>query len=305
MAEPPPIAMQAAAFGAKLVAVDGSLLSADPCHYNSSLIRDDRGLWLIWRNQDKHGHSTINRAMLDESLRPIPTTVGLIDLPLTAVDTMGTNQREDPRAFHHNGSTWLSYTAWRRGATDAAIALSRLDDRWRSAEDVRITYGGNWSPGVMQKNWSFFPHEKTLHFIYYANPHEVVDLANNQTHKTAGVLWEHGIIRGGTPPILVGDRYVTFFHSSRDGDSEHGRRYYMGAYSFSASPPFTPLALTKAPILKASDLDPSVPHLPLVVFPCGAVHEDGRWIVSLGVNDVSTALLLITDDVLAQHMEPI
>jgi hypothetical protein len=44
--------------------------------------------------------------------------------------------------------------------------------------------------------------------------------------------WKWGEMRGGTPALLVGDKYLSFFHSSGRLWHRHVITYVMGAYLF-------------------------------------------------------------------------
>eukprot|EP01036_Dinobryon_divergens_P002216 gene2216-2919_t len=53
--------------------------------------------------------------------------------------------------------------------------------------------------------------------------------------------WDFGEPRGGSCPVRIGsDRYLSFFHSSTRGYSSKwwATSYFMGVYTFSATPPF-------------------------------------------------------------------
>jgi predicted GH43/DUF377 family glycosyl hydrolase len=117
-----------------------------------------------------------------------------------------------------------------------------------------------------------------------------------QEHKTGekSLNWDYGIIRGGTPPVMTdnGDEYLTFFHS-RLPDEKHRWRYYMGAYAFESQPPFRITRITTEPLLAGSSADVWSKDKPLVVFPCGSRLKDGKWLVTMGVNDLASAWIEI------------
>src|SRR5439155_20693038 len=96
----------------------------------------------------------------------------------------------------------------------------------------------------------------------------------------------YGIVRGGTPPVLVGKEWWTFFHSSLPLDTKYRRRYFMGAYAFWHDPPFHITRMTREPLLAGSDEDPWAEEKPLVIFPCGSRFENWTWLVSCGINDL-------------------
>lgn len=226
-------------------------------------------------------------------------------------------QWEDPRACVADGSLHVSFATWvhgqpwsiRQSLCYLTANLSRFDVLYEPA------YGGN-HPTPQQatshnKNWLFFQHRGTWHFIYLTAPkHTVVRLSSGgviqQEHSTpfntTTYSSRYGLPRGGTPPVLHDGRYHTFFHSSVD-DPKWRRRYYMGAYSFAAEPPFKPLAMTPEPLLAASEADFNCLNSPLVVFPNGALLEDGKqWLLTAGVNDEGSMWLRVPHTDLLKRM---
>ena len=143
--------------------------------------------------------------------------------------------------------------------------------------------------------------------VYAPDPHEVVDVELDGSARLVarerGVQWRWGPARGGTPPVLHRGLYWTFFHSRLQGPGQRFR-YFAGAYAFGPKPPHRPEVVSVEPILSASRHDPQRAHLPLVVFPCGAVMRDEEWWVSLGVNDHSTAVARIPHDWLVKRVRP-
>ncbi len=130
--------------------------------------------------------------------------------------------------------------------------------------------------------------------VYGANPHVVVEF--DQTFKverehitTQPTLpWKHGEIRGGTPPVLVDDLYWTFFHSSVPWREDGKRWYVMGAYAFESNPPFAMKRITTKPLLCGSRMDRWAEGKPLVVFACGALFRNGKWLITGGLNDLDS-----------------
>lgn len=101
-------------------------------------------------------------------------------------------------------------------------------------------------------------------------------------HTSQFLMWEYGHIRGGTPALLLSrvnfetDCYLAFFHSRKViHPHERGLKprdtYFMGAYLFSAAPPFVPLALSRVPILVEEYYQGKwcVPSVDYVVYPVG------------------------------------
>jgi hypothetical protein len=120
--------------------------------------------------------------------------------------------------------------------------------------------------------------------------------------------WEYGPIRGGTQALLIRDEYyLTFFHSKKPIQIDLGVKkpetYFMGAYIFSAHPPFRVLRISRVPILLDEFYDGQwcqSPPIDYVVYPmsfylstpAGAPIEGGRAdnssvvVLSMGRNDI-------------------
>jgi predicted GH43/DUF377 family glycosyl hydrolase len=186
------------------------------------------------------------------------------------------------------------------------IRYARL--HWRrncwAVEQVFLPRWGRNDGRGMEKNWSFFEHDRRLHCIYAGEPHTVLELDGEDVVRVhtapAGTAWPWGTVRGGTPPIRLADgRYLTVFHSSTPwATPPHYRRYFAGAYVFEPGPPFRIVAMSQLPILSGSPQDGHAydprnvdAWKPFVVFPSGIADAgDGHWLVSYGVNDHFTAI---------------
>lgn len=236
---------------------------------------------------------------------------------LKMVPTAADEHFEDPRALFHKGQTWVSCCnfVWGKTWTGAHQMICRVNDGWLSTHRYDVAYGRNGNHvgrnTGMEKNWLWFFHEDRLHLIYTTQPHLVVEFDASlnpvKEHSTLSrnLSWPYGEPRGGTPPVLVDGEYWSFFHSSTPWPEQGTRRYHMGAYAFEAKPPFRKTRCTRLPILSGSQHDHWSHPKPLVVFPCGALMKDGRWTVSLGVNDLNCALMEIPHDELVKLTTPI
>lgn len=296
-------------------------------HFNPGLVRRTDGLWLLVRRSTPHtempfGHNQIWACKLNTDKSPIggPT--------LRFPDSTTNEQFEDARAVYWNQQTWISCVnfEWFTNAswTGAHIVLGVFKDQLGRDDVINEL---SWVPLARrdpeigtnrgQKGHTYGKHNKNLlwwfigdklHCLYTSDPWLVVEFGNSwreQTHHVAeGVTWKYGIVRGGTPPVLVGDRYYSFFHSSLPWRGRF-RRYYMGAVAFSSKPPYMPLFWTQEPLLVGSQNDFWKQRKPLVVFPCGAVMEDGKWLVTFGINDLKSGWVEIPHEELQQRLDPI
>jgi len=87
-------------------------------------------------------------------------------------------------------------------------------------------------------------HPANLLFVYSIQPHRIVetyptDVIGEMDASTVFLTemlpkynWNWGEMRGGSPALLIGDHYLSFFHSS--GRLTHKKiiTYVMGAYLF-------------------------------------------------------------------------
>jgi predicted GH43/DUF377 family glycosyl hydrolase len=137
----------------------------------------------------------------------------------------------------------------------------------------------------------------------------VDDAVVTQTFQTdTHIDWPHGEIRGGTPPVRVGDEYISFFHSSTAWAKVHGamrNRYYMGVYAFEARPPFKVTRYSRRPLLIGTLREPSVLMSPPCVFPSGALLRGDQWLVTLGVNDALAGWLKSSNSTVERMMEKV
>lgn len=290
--------------------------SNDIRYFNCSLIRRNDGLWLFARRaRNIKGDWMGMNDVVALKLRELTNTVqGMIDVQFPKV--YKGEHFEDPRVMWMGGSIWISCTTFiPRMFHGAHQRLCRLDERFAASRPISPVYGGNGASPLMQaqnheKNWLWFEHDGKPHMVYRHTPHQVVEwpdffeFRNPVVHDSrfTNPRWCHGEPRGGTPPVRVGDEYWSFFHSSLPWRPPK-RQYFMGAYAFEAKPPFRITRMSLRPLLAGSIADPWAEGLPLVVFPCGAVLEDGRWIVTMGINDYRCGWIEIPHKELEQQTD--
>ncbi len=270
-------------------------------HYNPGLLRYRGRLWMCYRGHGPEAldpslgwrvsHCVLAMVQLDpRTFTPIEHTAQW--LPLSGRRT------EDGRLFMHNGEPHIAYvelTKYDPGTDYACVmkyARLRLDDagNWQVVQEWQPIYGCNTGK-LREKNWQFFSHDGALWCIYMTAPkHKVLRIEGEKVVEwmdTPGPVWPWGHARGGTPPILWGEGYLSILHSSRNIERPDASwkypetlRYHAAAYTFEAKPPFRVLEISRAPILTGSDShgfagDPRNPKFedPLCVFPCGLVAD--------------------------------
>eukprot|EP01041_Mallomonas_annulata_P008200 gene8200-16859_t len=116
-----------------------------------------------------------------------------------------------------------------------------------------------------EKNWTPFEYGNRIYMIYSYHPFRIVQILpslHNDSSSTlehmvdtvslsssSATIWEWGTVRGGTPALLIGDKYLTFFHSSKKRCRLDTPVYFMGALTFSANPPFQILQISPEPLV--------------------------------------------------------
>jgi predicted GH43/DUF377 family glycosyl hydrolase len=174
--------------------------------------------------------------------------------------------------------------------------------------DQKINYKGMSFPllggndgSSYEKNWG--PFYNGQYIVYSLAPyHLVIDRFSGTQWKTKGlVISSAEIMHGGTPPIDIGDRYLSFCQSSTNapqykiaGEEVGGRCYKVWAYTFQKHPPFSVIAYTPSPLLIGSLNNPFSQGSPAVIFPGGLIHLSHEKIILVaGVNDCQTAWVVL------------
>ena len=280
------------------------------CYFNPSICRlaNGRVFMFVRRNSNRGTKDGIKDSEFNDivayEMEPETMEPTGIKRIITLKENHVGEHFEDPRVMAVGNNVWLSVSSfvWRKSYTHQAFF--QLDQNLQCALRIDPVYGKNFMQATTndghEKNWLFFPHEGTPHFIYNTHPHTVLRcdgrmsiLEKYETWET-NPLWKHGHPRGGSVPVLVDGQYWSFFHSSLPWTLDK-RRYHMGVYSFESKAPFRITSMTSLPLLTGSNKDPWYPLLPLVVFPGGALFnsEKREWVVVLGVNDLHCAKITI------------
>lgn len=295
-------------------------------HFNLGLVRRPDGLWLLVRRSEAmpgmpYGMNKIWSCKLGDDKKPMGGPF------LKFPNSKPSEQFEDPRAIFWGGQTWVGCVNFEWFANMSWTGAHQCVGVFKDESPDGTICEASWTPvarrdpvvgnnlgqagptgGKHEKNWTWFFHEDKLHLLYTSDPWRIVEFGkawDQQTiHVGEGVKWQYGPVRGGTPPVLVGDRYFAFYHSSLPWRGRY-RRYYAGALSFEAKPPFRPIEWTQEPLLIGSQNSEWRQRKPLVVFPCGAVHEHNKWFVTYGINDLKSGWVEIRHDHLLQLLNPI
>jgi predicted GH43/DUF377 family glycosyl hydrolase len=268
--------------------------------FNPSILRH-QGRWLLaYRQSLGDTENDIYLTYLDAQFRPVGESKRLEIPPAVPMPSCW----EDPRLFYCRDRLFCSFTYWvpGLGSDRTAVGVCELSPAFEVCAVRFPRHGFNHNACVsgsdqgQEKNWVFFEHEEQLYFLYDTVPLEVVAYdfdrdATGATMRTWPALdWFWGKIRGGTPPVRLGDCYYSFFHSAL---RHQGRwTYYAGLVTFRAELPFRIHQISSQPLLAGqweAGADKSV------IFPGGAVYEQG-WTIACGVNDRRCALFTFSHD---------
>jgi predicted GH43/DUF377 family glycosyl hydrolase len=308
--------------------------------YNPGLLENDEGFFMVFRHDVKERkqflgiktpfrqklylgslkmpfRTLISAVQLDSNFKPVSET-GRIDT--------GSEFSEDPRLFKMGDQPYISYNDIQDNNIESrTIRIAKLDTKTLKVAD-QVDLAQNFRR--IEKNWAPFICEdegvEKIHFGYYFNPHVILKMndptKNELTHLTApnhiavqNMPWSKswGIVRGGTPPILVDGQYLAFFHSFF---REKGKIWYvMGAYTFESAPPFRVTACSPLPILfkgiYSTKTNNTAYSRKPSIFPSGLTlsKEDGKDVlhVACGENDCAVKIVTFDKEALLKSLTPI
>ncbi len=230
-----------------------------PQAFNPSLIAFENGFLLSFRYEAATLVSYIGVVLLDTSLQPISSPQLLnTRSPLSMIPS----QSEDARLFEYRGDLFLIFNdnaeaLYRKEADRRDMYMAKIlysNGHFRLDPPLKLIHKQKYAGQFCQKNWVPFTWNNKLLFSYYLAPHEVLepDLETGicQTFSEMKTLnrWKWGQLRGGTAPQLIEGEYLAFFHSATRMAGKSDLHYMMGAYTFSASPPFEITHISAFPI---------------------------------------------------------
>ena len=285
----------------------GRMIDFNPTHVR---IADDLAFAIFRRESTPpvSGKGSIWVVQVDNAMRPC------------ASPSMLLAQGEDPRAVLVGGRVLVFYVRPETNANGTvvgtSIALAECDVSGQSLVIgkhfllPKNPLGGQVPAGNLsgwEKNWvPFRISDQQVGLLYAHDPWDVivlgVDAAQESRrfeghHRSHGVQWSYGQVRGGTPPVAFDESHlVTFFHSSLMVGSR--RLYMVGACVFENRAPFRPVSFTREPLLVApykggvSRFGWTHAHFG-VLFPLGAECIDGDFQLLCGIDDGEIGHILI------------
>lgn len=275
--------------------VDSNLLGPCPWHFNCSIIDDGDGYLLAYRCSELQPHIRI--IGMDHDLNILKNT----DKRISFIGESPSIFFEDPRLFRIRGDLYLSYTSYRYNEFYCWVGVNKVEYDRQILPIFPRFRANSWIGGV-EKNWQFFDYNGDMYFIYSINPHIVCKYNGSREpvifHETKiDPLWKLGVKRGGCPPVKIDNQYYSFFHSRFDDDL--GAKYYVGFYSFESKPPFRITKILPHPVFEGDSYNA---HDKAVVFPCGSVYKNGKWIISYGYNDMYCKICVVDHQKMVDNM---
>ena len=273
-----------------------------PGAFNASIIEWNDSILMCFRVRNEKMVSTFQMGcvFLDKDFNVI-STPSIIQMQGNNPSTFFQNQ--DPRLIVLNHKLYIIYSNFISLETVVArrMFIAELyceDNAFITGDQICIHNPIKLDPR-WEKNWVPFIYENELLLAYSILPHHILK-PSLQTGEcslisaTQSVIdWDWGTLRGGTPAIRDGEQYLGFFHSSKLMKTAHSagkkiQHYFMGAYTYSAHPPFQITHISPEPIVAKGFYHGQSYNTwkPLhVVFPMGCIINDQHVWVSYGRQD--------------------
>lgn len=298
-----------------------------PHAFNPSLIRWNGALLMSFREVVKvedvkvscAAESIVGIVMLDENYAPLGKPF-IIDFETSP------SRPEDARLVKVGADIFMLYS----DNTDEIVTdsgfrmwMAKLvfeEGKFMLKDKERLTYFDCEQATRREKNWVPFDYQGNLCLAYSLIPHRIFlpipnteccyDLCSTDTYFD----WRWGEPRGGTPAIQIGGHYLSFFHSSIEISTMHSEgekvpHYFIGAYLFSAAPPFEITHVSKKPII-AKGFYSGFSYIPYwkpiqAVFPCGILVEKNEVIMTYGRQDHELWIAVMNRRELLRSLEPL
>ncbi len=295
-----------------------------PDAFNPSMIKTEAGYLLTFRYCPDRWYSPclsyIGIALLDDDFNLLsePTL-----LNTRFFNSKTPSQAEDARIFSYRGRLFLIYndnpdvvspSNWER--RDMFIAeLFYNDEEFSFSFPVRLCYEERYNSVLWQKNWVPFEWNKTLLLSYAINPQEIIypNLKNGSCFRCyetfAQMDWDFGTLRGSSAAEIVDGEYLAFFHSgsylsSSASSGQNLWHYFMGAYTFSAEPPFQVTKISPMPIVAEGFYVES--HCEKrVIFPGGYVVDGSKIYLAYGKDDCEIWIATLDKEALKSSLVPV
>lgn len=294
-----------------------------PDAFNPSIIEFESNYLLTFRycpdQWSRSWLSYIGIVLLNKDFEPISEPELL---STRSIHSKTASQSEDARVFSYRGRYFITYndnidicpTTWSDKREIFTAELLYDKNHFYLSKPLKLIHEQK-SYQLQQKNWMPFEWDKKLLFTYTINPHEVLypNLLNGSCYScyetSPMISWEFGTIRGSTPPILVDSEYLAFFHSGIKLSSDSSWNlelwhYFMGAYAFSANPPFQLTKISSKPIVGEGFYTRSN-FEKRVIFPGGCIVSGSKIHIAYGRDDCEIWIATLDKDALKKSLIPV
>ncbi len=295
-----------------------------PDAFNPSLTRWRGSLLLSFRIYDRKAGTTdkLGLVWLDDDFRQLgPAKIVKVLVP----DAGFLSKRQDPRLITVGDRLYIVYNNVLKGVVDRELRRMLIAElhydgnHFYSGTPTYLSHFEGINDKRSEKNWVPFVYDNNLLLGYSLIPHRILrpllgaDRCENYATSRGSIEWKWGTPRGGTPALLDGDHYIAFFHSSDSMATVHsgGKKiphYFMGAYTFSAQPPFAITAISPEPIVGKNFYHGNSYKTwkPLhVVFPAGFVFDEHYIWLAYGRQDHEIWIAKIDKKTLLKGLIPV
>jgi predicted GH43/DUF377 family glycosyl hydrolase len=298
-------------------------ISGYPDAFNPSIVQWNDKILMSFRSRDSSNNATlVGFTWLDDRFNPI----GKPQLLLQNKEESCCSYIQDPRLFIISDKLYMAYSDLIKDP-GTHIKKRKMCVAEVNYDGVRFSLSNidcyHQFEGIQnnkfEKNWVPFNYQDILLLAYTLSPHKIflplhgeekcVTIAESLKYNS----WKWGVLRGGTPALLVDNKYLAFFHSSISletiqSEAQSMTHYFMGAYVFENHPPFSLLKMSSTPIV-SKDFYNGQTHetwKPLrVVFPCGFIFDDKYIWVSYGRQDYEAWIVKLDKAGLLKSLSPV
>ena len=264
-----------------------------------------------WFNHTDYPFSTTGPYLgIENEIESLPTVMVGQDPRIIVMD--------DPNKFQIYFTKQLGVKYIRMGMAKVALnTTTNIIDIEHYYHAITPTLGVN----LHQKNWSPFLFRNEVLLIQSIQPFLVVKTAvqdgemvafHESTTEMSDYYWPYGDVRGGTNAVFLPDKgvYLAFLHSAGHIPGLFMKTYVMGAYTFSAEPPFRVLSMSPYPIMPYRFYDgPWHPiknrQIDYCVFPMSLMIEKEDVMLSFGYQDQRGYLVRIKLQKLLDTLVPV
>jgi pyruvyltransferase len=293
-----------------------------PNAFNPSIVKWRGSYLLSFRIYDHGSTNGIGLVFLDKdfNLASEPKVLNFLQ-----EDPSSRKKRQDPRLICIGDDLLIAYNnilnyIGNREIRRMLIAKVTYDGNEFFAERLEhLTEYEGKNDLRPEKNWAPFDYHGELLIAYSQQPHKIFrPIWGTGACETVGntkgdIKWDWGALRGGTPALLIDGEYLAFFHSSKNIASIHSKgkvmqHYVMGAYTYSAEPPFAITKISKHPIVGKNfyyGAEYKTWKPVRVVFPGGFVHENNYFWVAYGRQDHEIWVAKLDKKMLLNSLEPV